>query len=156
MSDTDLTKSTGSILPTRAKSFKVNSTSQNYAQYVSTVKAYALAGMPFEHIANAGDFLGDQVERGEIDAPLLEGWQEKAGEVAEDASKILSWQNRGEVISIIPQLSSPSITGQEIVNISPDQTINVVEGIAVFNKEGNFELENNPYLKALPDLKKTA
>ena len=180
MNDTDLIKSlnipatiSSSVSPTRAKSFKVNSRTQNYAQYVSTVKAYALAGMPFEHIANAGDFLGDQVERGEVDASLIEGWQEKMGEVAEDESKILSWQNRGEIISITPQLSAPTTSGLDLVQSSTDlttgqkqdQTINVVEGIAVFNEQpsslqnssdDNSALENNPYLKSLPDLKKAA
>ncbi len=148
----------------RAKSFKVSSGQQNYYQYVATVKAYALAGMPFEHIANAGEALGDQVERGEIDAPILEGWQERAGEVAEDESKILSWQNRGEIISITPQLSSPINTGESLVTTSqqlstdqnPEQTRNVVEGIAVFNQADNSQLEDNPYLKAPADLKKAA
>lgn len=161
MSNNNLTLSDRSAI--RAKSFKVTSHTQNFAQYVATVKAYALAGMPFEHIANAGDFLGDQVERGEIDAPILEGWQEKAGEVAEDKSKILSWQNRGEIISIMPQISSASITNQELIPISqqlsttqnPDQTINVVEGIAVFNQKTSGQLENNPYLSAPADLKKS-
>ena len=148
---------------TRAKSFKVISPNSNYGQYVTTIRAYALAGMPFEHIANAGEAIGDLVERGEIDAPILEGWQEKMGEVAEDESKILFWQNRGEVILIAPQLSSGSTTGQELTKSStdlttggnPDQTLNVVEGIAVF-KEQPSSLENNPYLKALPNLKKAA
>lgn len=118
----------------RAKSFKVSSPTHNFTQYINTIKAYALAGMPFEHIANAGDYLGDMIERGEIDAPLQEGWQEKIGETIEDDSKILSWQNRGEIISLTPQLSSPkSITGQDLVP----------------------QLENNPFLKPLPsDIKK--
>lgn len=139
----------------RAKSFRISSGQQNYTQYAATVKAYALAGMPFEHIANAGDFLGDPVERGEIDAPILTGWQELAGEVTEDKSKILSWQNRGEIISITPQLSSLSVTGQETVT-NPDQTRDVVEGIGVFNQTDNSQLMTNPYLKAPAGLKKAA
>lgn len=47
----------------RAKSFKVKTTAHDFVQYVRTVKAYALAGMPFADIANAGDLLGDEVER---------------------------------------------------------------------------------------------
>lgn len=43
----------------RAKSFKINSAMQNFAQYIRTVKAYALAGMPLVHIANAGEEIGD-------------------------------------------------------------------------------------------------
>lgn len=61
--------------PTRAKSFKVKTTGRDYAQYANTIKAYALAGMPFEHIANAGDHLGDLVERLELDAPIQENWK---------------------------------------------------------------------------------
>lgn len=155
----------------RAKSFRVNSGKQNYAQYVSTVKAYVLAGMPFEHIANAGEQLGDEVERGELDAPLQEGWEAKVGETVEDESKILSWQNRGEVISVTRQIASPNpVTGQEVVQSTRDlatgqnhqQNLNVLEGIAVFNNpqslpnasSQNQNLENNPFLNAPADLKK--
>lgn len=149
----------------RAKSFKVTSGNQNYSQYVNTIKAYALAGMPFEHIANAGETLGDMVERGELDSSLIEGWQEKAGEIAEEESKVLAWQNRGEVISLTHRIASPDpITGQEIVQTSQNlttgqnspQNLNVLEGIAVFNQTGNPQLEANPYLHAPADLKKTA
>lgn len=158
---------------TRAKSFKVTSQTPNYAQYVRTVKAYALAGLPFEHIANAGDTLGDLVERGEINAPISE-MEEKMGEVVEDESKLLAWQNRGETISLTQQLpSAVSITGKEVVTISQsittnhqgEQTINVIEGIGVFNQQTpqiqnttpsttSSHLENNPYLRAPADLKK--
>lgn len=158
---------------TRAKSFKVTSQTPNYAQYVRTVKAYALAGLPFEHIANAGDTLGDFVERGEIDAPISE-LQEKMGEIVEDESKMLAWQNRGETISLTQQLpSGVSVTGKEVVTISQsvtttpqgEQTINVIEGIGVFNQQAPqiqnttpstspSHLENNPYLRAPADLKK--
>lgn len=155
--------------PTRAKSFKVKSPTVNYTQYVKTVKAYALAGLPFEHIANAGDFLGDVVERNEVDAPLQEGWQKKQGEITEEKSKILAWQNRGETVSITRQISSPApVTGLEVVSVSQElteidpsqkQIINVVEGIAVINNQPtplpnhvtqNPALENNPFLKAIP------
>ena len=155
---------------TRAKSFKVTSVNQNYTQYVNTIKAYAQAGLPFEHIANAGEFLGDLVERGEIDAPL-EALEGKVGEVAEDESKLMAWQNRGEVISLTHQLpGAQPITGQEIVtstqgltfnNPPQDQTRNVIEGIGVFkeqpqqvqNPTSNPQLENNPYLKAPANFK---
>ncbi len=158
--------------PTRAKSYKVIAPTQNYAQYIRTIKAYALAGLPFEHIANAGDFLGDQIEKGEIDAPVDINSQEKVGEVVEDESKILAWQNRGERILVIRQIAQPiSVTGNELVNQSQNltvnntnnpQTLNVLEGIAVYNQQPqnlpnastpNSQLENNPYLKAPPIIK---
>lgn len=158
---------------THAKSFKVTSQTPNYAQYVRTVKAYALAGLSFEHIANAGDTLGDFVERGEIDAPISE-MEKKMGEVVEDESKLLAWQNRGETISLTLELpSGVSVTGKEVVTISQsvtikpqeEQTINVIEGIGVFNQQAPqiqnttpstspSHLENNPYLRAPADLKK--
>ena len=138
---------------------------QNFAQYVRTVKAYALAGLPLEHIANAGEEIGDLVERAEIDASVLESSQSKAGEIAEDENKILAWQNRGEQISIVNQLpSAQPLKEAEIVPVSnevatpqanPPQILNVVEGIAVFNQY-NSQLETNPYLRAPADLKKSA
>lgn len=146
------TPQTSSVI--RAKSFKVNSPNHNFAQYINTIKAYALAGLPFEHIANAGEYLGDPVERGELDAPLQDGWEQKVGETIEDESKILSWQNRGEIISVVPQLTSPNpVTGQEMVNTTQqitnnppqEEQRNILEGIAVYN-----QLENNPFLKVLP------
>ena len=150
----------------RAKSFKINSHTQNFSQYVRTVKAYALAGLPLVHIANAGEEIGDAVERQEIDASLLENSQSKAGEIAEDEGKIMAWQNRGEQISIVNQL--PYVQSQketEIVPVTnnlatvgtaPEQKVNVLEGIAVFNNQpqqitadqNNSQLENNPYLIA--------
>lgn len=75
----------------RAKSFKVKSEDINFEQYAKTIRAYALAGMPFEHIANAGDFLGDEVEKKEVNAPFQNKNQSKIGEVAEDDSQILAW-----------------------------------------------------------------
>lgn len=140
----------------RAKSFRITSGMSNFAQYVRTVKAYAWAGMPYEHIANAGDELGDIVERREIDASILRTSQTKAGEIAEDENKIMAWQNRGEVISVSHQLPSPNpVTGQEVVpitrNLSTQQnqkhSLNVLEGIAVFNNQPK-QLSDNPYLQA--------
>lgn len=126
--------------PTRARSFNVKTTGRDYAQYANTIRAYALAGMPFEHIANAGDHLGDLVERLELDAPIQESWKNKIGEIAEDEGKIMAWQTRGEIVSISHQLSqATTVTGMEMVTISQeitlsgseDKTIDVVEGIAV-------------------------
>lgn len=132
--------------PTRAKSFKINSATQNFAQYVRTVKAYALAGLPLVHIANAGEEIGDIVERAEIDASLLESSQSKAGEIAEDENKILAWQNRGERISIINQLPlAQPLKETEIVPLSN----------TVAMPQANLQLESNPYLRAPADLKKT-
>lgn len=166
--------STDQYQPMRAKSFKISSVMQNFAQYVRTVKAYALAGMPLEHIANAGDHLGDLVERGEIDASLLQTSQSKAGEIAEDENQIMAWQNRGEQISIVNQLpSAQPLKETEIVPVSnnlavsnpnQEQTVNVLEGIAVFNNQpqqlpssqDNSQLEANPYLIAPAQLKKAA
>lgn len=127
--------STDQYQPMRAKSFKISSVMQNFAQYVRTVKAYALAGMPLEHIANAGDHLGDLVERGEIDASLLQTSQSKAGEIAEDENQIMAWQNRGERISIVNQLPS----------VQPKKETEIV-----------VPVENNPYLIAPAQLKKAA
>lgn len=163
---------TGEVSLVRAKSYKITS-ARNYAQYVRTVKAYALAGLPLEHIANAGEEIGDLVERAEIDASLLENSQSKAGEIAEDENKIMAWQNRGEKISIVNQLSSPQpLKETEIVPVSNDLTtsnpnqqhsLNVLEGIAVFNNQpqqvsnqNNSQLETNPYLNAPANLKKAA
>lgn len=156
---------------TRAKSFKVTSGSQNYAQYINTIKAYASAGMPFEHIANAGELLGDIVEREEIDAPL--NIDEKVGEIVEDESKLMAWQSRGETISLTHHLPGvQSMTDQKVTIIpqdvvvnqaQPNQTIDVIEGIGVFKENQkpqipqtnqNSQLENNPYLKVPADLKR--
>lgn len=160
--------------PTRAKSFKVIAPVENYSQYIRTVKAYALAGLPFEHIANAGGLLGDKIEKNEVDAAVEANLRDKVGEVAEDDSKIMAWQNRGERILVTRQLAQPiSTTGNEIVNQSQNLTtnnsnnprsLNVLEGIAVFNQQPqNLQntanpnsLENNPYLKAPPNLNKPA
>jgi len=148
--------------PTRARSFNVKTTGRDYAQYANTIKAYALAGMPFEHIANAGDHLGDIVERLELDAPIQKSWKQMTGEIAEDEGKIMAWQTRGEKVPLSHQLSeATTVTGMEMVTISQEitvagsgeKTIDVVEGIAVVKKDPflqentNSALENNPYLK---------
>ncbi|TSC85970.1 MAG: hypothetical protein G01um10147_1037 [Microgenomates group bacterium Gr01-1014_7] len=166
----DIKLSTTGFSPIRAKSFKISSGGQNFAQYARTVKAYALAGLPLEHIANAGDFLGDPVERKEMDASLLEASQTKAGEIAEDENKIMAWQSRGEQISIVNQLQAaqplketeivPVTNNLTTVNANSPQTLNVLEGIAVFNNrppqlpgsQTNSQLENNPYLKTPANL----
>lgn len=165
----DLKLSSGGVSPVRAKSFKINSANHNFSQYARTVKAYALAGLPLEHIANAGDHLGDPVERQEVDAALLT--QTKAGEIAEDENKIMAWQNRGEQISIVNQLQAtqplketeivPVTNNLTTTNPNQPQTLNVLEGIAVFNNQpqklppsqSNSQLENNPYLRAPANLK---
>ena len=154
--------------PIRAKSFKVKTKSPDYAQYAATIRAYALAGMPFEHIANAGDHLGDIVERLDLDAPIQESWKNKIGEIAEDKEKIMAWQTRGEKVPISHQLSeATSETGMEMVTISQEitvagseeKTIDVVEGIAVVKKDSflqentNATLENNVFLKVPTNLK---
>ena len=159
------------VSPIRAKSFKINSASHNFAQYARTVKAYALAGLPLEHIANAGDYLGDPVERQEVDAGLLKASQTKAGEIAEDENKIMAWQNRGEQISIVNQLQAaqplketeivPVTNNLTTANPNQSQTLNVLEGVAVFNNQpqqlpegqSSSQLENNPYLRAPANLK---
>lgn len=159
---------------TRAKSFRVKTSPGDFAQYVKTIKAYALAGMPFNHIANAGDILGDEVERQEIDTPLQNNWQDKIGELQEDENQILAWQTRGETASINHQLSAPDQSlGREVVIVSnsltveqkPQQTIDVLEGIKVLKQDrfslpdpnSNQELENNPYLKVPPqEIKKSS
>lgn len=164
---------------TRARAFKVRTTSPNYTQYVATINAYAQAGLPFEDIANAGQFLGDDVEKGEVDAPLQgkpDRSQGKLGEVIEDEDKILAWQSRGEKISLIQQLAASSnlTTGKEVVIVSEslvvsepikEQTIDVLEGITVLRQENvglpkpssEGELENNPFLQGpAGDFKKAA
>lgn len=159
------------VSPIRAKAFKINSGAHNFAQYARTVKAYSLAGLPLEHIANAGDFLGDPVERKAVDASLLETTHTKAGEIAEYENRIMAWQSRGEQISIINQLQAAQpVKETEIVPVTNNlttatpnqlQTLNVLEGIAVFNNrpqqlpgsQPNSQLENNPYLRTPADLK---
>lgn len=90
----------------------------------------------------------------------MESSQSKAGEIAEDENKILAWQNRGEKIFIVNQLpSAQPLKETEIVPVTnnlatsetaPEQKINVLEGIAVFNNQppqidiqDNSRLQNN-------------
>lgn len=146
----------------QAKSFKVETRDLNFEQYAKTIRAYALAGMPFEHIANAGDFLGDEVERKEVNAPFQNKNQSKIGEVAEDKSQILAWQARGERAALVHQIDSPAGTGTEIVLVSRDiaksdneQTVEVLEGIKVVKQTGVLadesqekKLKENPFLRS--------
>lgn len=169
MSEKDLIfQSNTGVLPTpsepftkRAKAFKVTSSSANFRQYQRTVRAYMEAGLPFEHIANAGESLRDPVERQELDASFLNELQNKAGEIAEDENNIIAWQDRGERISVTAQLPQSSIQGTEVVPISSDltqtqepgiQERGVIEGIGVFTKSSD-KLEDNPYLKPIQDSK---
>lgn len=154
-----VTKSSKQYSPTRARSFNVKTSFKDYAQYVNTIKAYAQAGMPFEHIANAGDFLGDLVERLELDAPVAEGWKGKIGEIAENPGNVMAWQSRGEKVPLSHQIANSQMTGMEMVTISQDltvptqvQTIDVVEAVAV-SENTSQQLENNPFLKSPADLK---
>lgn len=169
-SNTSVQKPSQGFTQTRAKSYKIKASPHNFAQYIQTIKAYAIAALPFNHIANAGEFLGDEVERLEIDAAIQDNWHNKVGEIVEDENQILAWQGRGEMVSVTNQLSSPATTkGQEIVISSTDlttgkrvqeKTLEVVEGINVQRQEvpslpsstsnSGQALEDNPYLKAPP------
>src|SRR3989344_637469 len=151
---------------TRAISFKIRSKPENITAFRSTVKAYIIAGMPIEQIANAGDFLGEEVERLETDAPIRNGWQNKKSEVVEDDNQIFAWQSRGEIVTLDHQIASANpVTGNEMVIITkelstpnaPQPTIDVVEGISVVKTEQETieapapshddELVNSPFLK---------
>lgn len=154
----------------RAKSYDIglNPNSPNYQQYVTTVNAYVKAEMPFVHIANAGDELGDKVIRGEVDAPIKLGLENKVSEVVENEGRTIAWQNRGEVLSLTPQIATTSsFGGTEIVqttqNLVQNQStgthsINVIEGISVSQAQqpslteattNNItDISQNPYLKA--------
>lgn len=105
----------------KAKSFKITSKPENIIAFRSTVRAFINAGMPLEQIANAGDFLGEEVERLETNAPIRDGWQYKNSDVIEDENQIFAWQNR---------LTSPLID-QELVVVS----------------KADLELESSPFLK---------
>lgn len=180
MSEKDLTYPANiSVLPLpdkpavkRAKAFKVVSSPSNFSQYQRTVRAYMEAGLPFEHIANAGDSLNDSVERIDLDASFLNELQNKAGEIAADSNRILAWQSRGEKITIMRELPSANESGNKIIPISgavtqtnQPQSVDVLEGIAVVKeqpiqiKSSNAdysELTNSPFLKAAADFKKAA
>lgn len=148
----------------REKHWEIKAPWYDVPQYGKVLDALDIAGMSYEEAAKAGDARGDQVTEGETDVPMQKGWQNETGGIIQDEHRILRWKNRGEVITVTHLLSSSSITGQEIVSISPSQTRNVVEGIAVFSQEvqslqnipTDVDLENNPYLNALADIKKAA
>lgn len=169
--DTSSLITTNSSSPTRAKSFKITTSSNyDYMQYKRTVDAYMQAGLPFEHIATAGDIRGDKVEKNEVDAPLQEGWQNKTGETASDDNKMIAWQSRGEKVVESHQLAaSVPVTGKELIITSnqltisqptEDRILEVIEGIAVVKEDPSKlsglsadqkKLEDNPFLKAIPE-----
>lgn len=146
----------------RAKSYQIgiDPSSPNYEQYVRVVKAYAAAGMTFADIANAADELGDQVVRGETDAPIKDGRQRKIGEIVEDEDRILAWQDRGEKISITapqaPQLTAASSMSLKSATVSQvpatrnlgDKKIGVIEGIDV--RSPNYNSISTPSNEQLP------
>ena len=139
----------------RVKHLKVISPEYDMDQFGRTIKVFADASMPFEMIANTGQSLGYQVQRGEIDILLKEPDIKKIGEVMEYQGKIVAWQNRGEMVSTTPRLVGVAgATGKEVVltqNVtvkeSAQAVIEVIEGIEVEEKKQD-KLENNPYLKA--------
>lgn len=149
----------------RAKSFKIKSQPENITAFRNTVRAFIDAGMPLEQIANAGDFLGEEVERLETDAPLQNGWQHQRSEIVEDENQIFAWQSRGETVTLDHQLTAANPeTGREVVIISKELsthehepgTINVVEGISVtrnapeaVDTNHDAELESSPFLQPL-------
>lgn len=158
----------------RAISFKIETTASNFAQYVRTVKAFIAARLPFRYIANAGTFLEDKVESREVTAPIRDGWQNKAAEIAEDSGKVIAWQDRGEGIEVTHQLPS-GVSGEQgkVIPITDyladvenkQQKVGVVEGVAVFTNQppqltqpssGSLAPKDNPYLQAPADLKKAA
>lgn len=152
----------------RANSFMVKAKVYDFEQYARVVRAYSVAGMSFEDIANAGDSLGDEVERLEVNAAFQDSLQNKVGEVAEagDGSQILAWQTRGERISVTHQLASPVTSGDEVVIASQGlavtgnaqaETVEVLEGIKVSRVEPAEELENNRFLRFQPqEIKRAA
>lgn len=152
----------------RAKSFEISAGPANYGQYGNTVKAYAAAGMPFDHIANAGESLGDKVVRKETDAPFVDSSQglEKKGEIVEDQNQIMAWQARGERIAVVHQLASP-LQGTEVAiasgnlvtaGLNQQSFVEVLEGINVSKGVQGLpnNQESNPFLKAPASLDKAA
>lgn len=125
--------------PTRVNYYKIISPPQDFGQYNRTLKAYLKAGMPLEHIANAGEQIGDPVEKGQVDAPILPS--QKAAEIREGTGQVMAWQNRGEVVTLRPQLgTSEGLTGTELIittqelasnQVGQNQSIEVIEGIAI-------------------------
>lgn len=148
---------------TRARAFDIRlPDSYDRGQYARAIRACIDAKLSLKCIANAGDYLGHTVIRSEVDASLLEGWQVKSEDFKEDELQIRAWQNRGETVSNVNQIASPTLSGREMVVVSQDlatvstpNTIKVVEGINVAVPE-NPGLENNPYLKSISDFDKAA
>lgn len=166
-------KQTSGASPVRARAYNIsNAKPWNIGQYKRAAIACKVAGMTFDEVAKAADFLGDKTERIESDAPIQPGWQEIQSEIVEDEHRILLWQNRGEKVTVDKQLTPPE-SGKEIIQISdylpqtqtPNQTIEVVEGLNITTNNpqslptasNNTGLENNPYLQIFPgDIKKSA
>lgn len=147
---------------TRARAYSIRSSVQNYKAFVDTIKAYKLAGMDFQDIAEAGVELGEEVAVNEVDAPIQPGWQNQEGEVIEEQGKFMTWQYRSETVSSSVQISSSqrsSITKMEIVSASSHlapvnvgQTIPVVEGIHVTTQDSSShdaQIESSPFLRPL-------
>lgn len=140
-------------------------------QWKRTARALTMAGMSWVELHKAGKFLGNDVESGEIDAPIQKGWGNETGEIVEDEHRISGWQYIGEKVPVDKQLQSGPGTGTEIIEISDylpqtqttDQIINVLEGINIMSDKPQSlpnihgqERENNPFLKPIQDLKKAA
>ncbi len=142
-SNLDLAQNTVTI--SRAQSYNIHlppesfhpSESSEISQITRTINAYSVAGMTYEDIADTLEEKGNKVERGETDAFMKDGWQGKVGEVLETEKGIRAWQNRGEVISLIPQITAgTTLSGTEVVTTSQNlatnqQKVNVIEGINV-------------------------
>lgn len=133
-------KTTTLAAPLRARYYKVGSDQVDFDQFNRTIQAYIDAGLPFEHIANAGEHLGYPVQKGDIDAPFKPDWKQKVSDIKTGENQILAWQNRGEIADFNHQLSQP-VTGKELIstagNLIPNPNnpavarIQVIEGINV-------------------------
>lgn len=158
----------GPIDPTRAKLFKIISSGFDLGQFERAIEAISTAGMSFRLIADAGRFLGYQVEEHEITVPMVQTG--KVGEFMKHNGAVWAWQQTGEMISVTPQLPSGNIS----ITSGPDQppvpddyykafedqpagsldpNIRVIEGIAVTQQKptqigGSDPLDTNPFLKA--------
>src|SRR3989344_505680 len=159
----------------RGRAFEVHASHQNADVFEAVIDFYRAAKMPMEHVANAGDFLGEEVLRFDQDAPLQDGWQGGSGKKVE-GNVITVWQSRGEIITTDHQIEGPaSITGSEVIilrkemaspTIPQNNTIEAVEAIKLVKEtqkaieapqSHNDELVNSPFLRTLPDdLKKAA
>jgi hypothetical protein len=146
----DITKSQANDLtlasnpsPLRAKYFSVVSPEEDRYQFEKAVEAFRQAGMPFSIIANVGEELGYQVERGEVEAALLENAQiisaQSGAEKKEDM--MLAFQKRGEVVDEDRLLASAE-SSQALVPVSQalmapqnSKVIEVIEGIAIYKEQ---------------------